>query len=65
VLAAGRARIVDDPGERLRLLDRFQRHFYQRLGLAADKDPVTAKAAATCGCVVIAVESMTGRRKER
>ena len=60
----GRARIVEEVSERLEWLRRFQQYFFDRLGLAAESDPVTPDAVAACACVVISVESMTGRRKE-
>jgi nitroimidazol reductase NimA-like FMN-containing flavoprotein (pyridoxamine 5'-phosphate oxidase superfamily) len=65
VLVFGRARVIDDPAERLDLLRRFKAHFDRRLERAGDADPVTAKAAAKTGCVAIAVDAMTGRRKDR
>jgi nitroimidazol reductase NimA-like FMN-containing flavoprotein (pyridoxamine 5'-phosphate oxidase superfamily) len=63
VLCFGRARVVDDPGERLEILRRFKAHFYKRLGLGDSEDPVTEEAAQKVGCVVITVSEMTGRRK--
>ena len=64
VCVFGRARIVEEVSERLRWLQRFQQHFFDRLGLATESNPVTRNAAEGCACVVISVESMTGRRKE-
>lgn len=63
VFVFGRARLVEDPSERLAWLRRFQQHFDRRLGRAASSDPVTEKAARKTGCVVIEPGSMTGRRK--
>jgi nitroimidazol reductase NimA-like FMN-containing flavoprotein (pyridoxamine 5'-phosphate oxidase superfamily) len=63
VFVFGRARVVDDPAERLALLRRFQHHFYARLGRDPAADPVTEQAAAKTACVAIDVESLTGRRK--
>ena len=60
----GKARIIDPLPERLELLKKFKRHFDDRLGLDPAKNPVTESAAAKCGCVVITVERMSGRRKE-
>ena len=63
VMCFGEARIVEKPEERLPLLIEFKRHFYARLGLDTEKDPVTMKAAEHCGCIVISINSMTGRKK--
>jgi nitroimidazol reductase NimA-like FMN-containing flavoprotein (pyridoxamine 5'-phosphate oxidase superfamily) len=63
VQARGRARVVEDVEERLRLLVRFKEHFDRRLALDPSEDPVTAKAAARCGCIVVEVDELSGRRK--
>ena len=63
VLCFVRARVLDSAEVRLEYLQIFRAEFHKRLGLLPDKDPVTPKAAETCGCVVIRVEQMTGRRR--
>lgn len=63
VLCFGTARVLDSAAERLEYLKTFQETFYERLGLDPDKNPVTIKSAESCGCVVIKVDRMTGRRK--
>lgn len=64
VICFGQARLIDDPAERLPLLERFKREFYQRLGMPPEKDPVNLRAAEKCGCILIDVEEMTGRKKD-
>jgi hypothetical protein len=63
MVAIGRARVVEDITERLDLLRRFKDHFYRRLGLDPDGDPVSLEAARRCGCIVIEIDGVTGRRK--
>ncbi len=63
VLISGQARIVGQPAEQLSLLRCFKQHWYGRLGLDRESDPVTEQAAAKCGCVEITVQSLTGRRR--
>jgi nitroimidazol reductase NimA-like FMN-containing flavoprotein (pyridoxamine 5'-phosphate oxidase superfamily) len=63
VVATGRARLVEDAEERLQLLKRFKGHFDTRLGLDPGENPVTADAAARCGCIVVEPDELSGRRK--
>lgn len=63
VLCFGTARLIKSPGQRLEWLRRFQAHFQERLGQSPEEDPITPSAAKKCGCVVIDVTRMTGRRK--
>lgn len=64
VLCFGSARVIDSVAERFEYLKTFRAAFYERLGLSPDENPVTMKAAEGCGCVVIKVDRMTGRKKE-
>jgi hypothetical protein len=45
------------------LLKRFKGHFDTRLGLDPGENPVTADAAARCGCIVVEPDELSGRRK--
>jgi hypothetical protein len=63
MLATGRARVVEDHEQRLRLPRRFKDRFDARLGLDSKLDPVTEAAAARCGCIVIALDEVSGRRE--
>lgn len=63
VVCFGTARILDSPEERLEPLGSLQRYFYARLGLDPEEAAVTPAAAERCGCVVVDVQRMTGRRK--
>ena len=63
VLCFGTARIIDQVPERMEYLKAFKKHFDLRLNLPLDKNPVNEKAAEHCGCVIISVDSMTGRKK--
>lgn len=63
VLVFGRARVVEVAAERLPWLEKFKAHFDARLGLAAEKNPVTAKAAEHCGVILITPERISGRRR--
>jgi len=65
VLCLGKARVIEDPRERLEKLKAFKDFFYRRLGIDPSKDPVTEKAAASTACVVIAIEEMTGKSRLR
>jgi uncharacterized protein len=63
ILCFGKAQIVDDPELRLGYLKKFKSFFYKKLNLDDNQDPVTIEAAQKCGCLVIEVEKMTGRRR--
>ncbi|RCK78514.1 MAG: Pyridoxamine 5'-phosphate oxidase-related, FMN-binding [Candidatus Ozemobacter sibiricus] len=63
VMCHGTARIIEEAGERLDWLRRFKDYFYRKLGLDPTTDPVTEKAAAACSCIVLTIETMTGRQK--
>ncbi len=63
VMCHGRARLIEDAGERLDWLRRFKDYFSHKLGLDPTADPVSEKAAAHCSCLVLTVEEMTGRQK--
>ncbi len=63
VICFGQARIVEEIGERTELLKKFKAWFDRRLNLDPAKNPITSKAAEHCSCIVIEIESMTGRRK--
>jgi hypothetical protein len=56
VICRGAARIVEDAGERRRLLDEFNRT------LAPGAEPITPEAAEKCRAVEIRIDEMTGRR---
>lgn len=56
VICRGTARIAEDPQERRRILETFNRT------LAPDAEPVTAEAAEKCHAVEIRIDEMTGRR---
>ena len=57
VICAGRARIVEEPGEKARLLNEFNRHFRPK---AAE---IPAESIRTCAAVEIRLTEMTGRRE--
>ncbi|MBI5624748.1 MAG: pyridoxamine 5'-phosphate oxidase family protein [Elusimicrobia bacterium] len=63
VVCQGRARIVSDAAERLEWLRRFKGYFYEKLGRDPKEDPVGEEAAAHVACIVMDIETMTGRRK--
>ena len=64
VVASGRATIIEDLEERFSWLQRFKDHFYARLGLDPNADPVTEAAVAKCACIVIELEELSGRRRD-
>ena len=43
--------------------ERFKEYYYAKLGRDPKEDPVDAEAAAHVACVVMDIETMTGRRK--
>jgi len=63
VIATGRARLVPAGEERFELLRQLKSHFDRRLNLDPANDPVTPEAAARCGCIVIEIDELSGRRK--
>ncbi len=63
VLCFGTAKVLETPEERFDYLKEFKAFFDRRLGLPPEKNPVTEKAAKNCGCVVISINRMTGRKK--
>lgn len=63
VLCFGKAEIIDDVSERFNYLDQFKTYFYNKLGIDNSLDPVTFKSAEQCGCFVIHIKEMAGRRK--
>ena len=65
VLCRGTARVVEDGPELLSWLRKFKAHFDARLGLDPRKNPVGDSAAARAACVVIAIDRMTGRKKDK
>lgn len=62
VIGSGSARIVEDPAERLALLNAFQIWFDNRLGLTEHK-AIAPQAVQNCACFVIEIETLTGRKK--
>lgn len=64
VVCTGRASVVSDPAERLEWLRRFKEYYYRKLGKDPASDPVDAPAAAAVACIVMELETMTGRRKD-
>ncbi|MBF0542843.1 MAG: pyridoxamine 5'-phosphate oxidase family protein [Candidatus Riflebacteria bacterium] len=63
VFITGKACIIEDVSDRLVWLKRFKKYFDERLNLPLDENPVTEKAAEICGCVVIEIEQVSGRKK--
>lgn len=59
VLCFGQARVVDDIGERVEILNSFQARYDTP---EKTRDPLDAEAAAKCGAIVIDVRRMTGRK---
>ena len=58
VLAFGRARVLDDEDEKLRLLKVFSAKYGNKSGLT-----LTMERARDCCCVGIEIEELTGRRE--
>jgi nitroimidazol reductase NimA-like FMN-containing flavoprotein (pyridoxamine 5'-phosphate oxidase superfamily) len=58
VICHGRARTFDDPQERKRILDLFNRCF------RADADEISLETASKCCAVEITIAEMTGRREQ-
>lgn len=63
VICQGTAEVVEDPIIRLEWLRRFKDYFYRKLRLDPSADPVNEKAAQHCSCIVLRIETMTGRAK--
>jgi nitroimidazol reductase NimA-like FMN-containing flavoprotein (pyridoxamine 5'-phosphate oxidase superfamily) len=57
VICYGRARVIEDPHERKRALDAFNRCFQ------SDADGITLEAAMKCCAVEIEIAEMTGRQE--
>jgi nitroimidazol reductase NimA-like FMN-containing flavoprotein (pyridoxamine 5'-phosphate oxidase superfamily) len=63
VLCEGTARVVEEPAERLPLLQAFKAWFDEKTGGDPAQNPVTEKAAHHCSCLVLEIATMTGRAK--
>jgi nitroimidazol reductase NimA-like FMN-containing flavoprotein (pyridoxamine 5'-phosphate oxidase superfamily) len=63
VICSGRARIVEDAGERLEYLRKFKAHFDEVRGLDPAHGRVPENAPGKTSIIIIDVEEMTGRRK--
>lgn len=59
----GRARVLEEPAERLVWLRKFKEYYYRKLKRDPEADPVGPEAAAKTLCVLIEPDRMTGRRK--
>lgn len=59
----GKARVVQDPAERLDCLRKFKAHFDTLRGLDPDKGHVPDSAAAKTGIIVMSIDEVTSRRK--
>jgi len=59
VLCYGQARVVDDIGERVEILNRFQARYDTP---EKTREQIGPERAAKCGAIVIDVHRMTGRR---
>ncbi len=59
----GKARIVQDPAERLDYLKKFKAHFDKLRGLDPDKGRVPDSAAGKTGIILMSVDEVTSRRK--
>jgi nitroimidazol reductase NimA-like FMN-containing flavoprotein (pyridoxamine 5'-phosphate oxidase superfamily) len=59
----GKARIIEDPAERLDYLRKFKAHFDTLRDLDPAKGHVPDPAAVKTGVVVVSIDEITGRRK--